>query len=152
VASVGWPPVPDLENLPWRGTPGLTRQAPRLAADRLFGIGDAAGYIEPFTGEGIAWALEGAVALAPLAALGVRHWEPALAQRWKARYRQLIGRRQLLCRATARVLRRPALTAAVITLLAHAPWLAAPFLRFLSAGYSFSSMEFARVGKQGELR
>ncbi len=57
LAEVGWPPVPNLAEQNWRGTPALTRQARRRAAERLFLIGDAAGYIEPFTGEGMAWAL-----------------------------------------------------------------------------------------------
>ena len=44
----------------WRGTPPLTRRAPSLAAERVFVLGDAAGYVEPFTGEGMAWALASA--------------------------------------------------------------------------------------------
>lgn len=131
--TIGWPPVPHLAELAWRGTPGLTRRVPYLAAERLFVLGDAAGYIEPFTGEGIAWALEGAVALAPLAARAVQHWEPSLAERWRMQYRQVIGRHQIFCRVAAQVLRRPTLTGSIIALLGWAPWLAAPFVRFLNA-------------------
>jgi flavin-dependent dehydrogenase len=132
LGELSWPAIPGLAELPWRGTPGLTRRAPRIAAERLFVLGDAASYIEPFTGEGIAWALAGAAALAPLANRAIERWEPLLAQRWRACYRQLIGRRQVLCRATARALRRPKLIAVIVAVLAHAPWLAAPFVYFLN--------------------
>src|ERR1700690_1055166 len=41
----------------WRGTIPLTRQTNRLSTHRVLLLGDAAGYAEPFTGEGIGWAL-----------------------------------------------------------------------------------------------
>src|SRR5207249_12065951 len=31
IEAAGFPPIPDLPRLPWKGTPHLTRQAPRLA-------------------------------------------------------------------------------------------------------------------------
>jgi flavin-dependent dehydrogenase len=129
--EVGWPAVPGLEQMPWRGTPRLTRRLTPLAAERLFVLGDAAGYVEPFTGEGIAWALAGAAALAPLAARAARQWQPALAAAWTGRYRQTIVRRQHACRLTAQVLRRPGLVGAAVALLARAPWFAAPFVYYL---------------------
>ena len=36
----------------WSGTPPLTTVPRWNAAERLFVMGDAAGYVEPFTGEG----------------------------------------------------------------------------------------------------
>jgi flavin-dependent dehydrogenase len=129
LATLDWPAIPNLAELPWRGTPGLTRRAPRIAAERLFVLGDAASYIEPFTGEGIAWALEGARAVAPLAA---QYWHVGLIPQWKARYRQIIGRPQFACRAAAHVLRRPWLMGAIVAMLARAPWLAGPLVRFLN--------------------
>ena len=68
LSEAGWPAPFDLLKSTWRGTPALTRQARRLAAERVFVLGDAAGYVEPFTGEGMAWALAAGVAVAPLAA------------------------------------------------------------------------------------
>ena len=42
-----------------RGAPVLTRRRERVEArGRVFVIGDAAGYVEPFTGEGMSWAIE----------------------------------------------------------------------------------------------
>jgi flavin-dependent dehydrogenase len=128
--EVGWPPVPRMEDLGWRGTPLLTRQALRPAAERVLLLGDAAGYIEPFTGEGIAWALASAAAVAPLAARG---WQPSLASRWTAIYRDLIARRQRLCRAASVVLRYPALTRWLVALLGHLPGIARPFVRYLNS-------------------
>lgn len=131
LAEMGWPAVPRLAELGWRGTPALTRRARRLAAERLFLLGDAAGYIEPFTGEGMAWALASARAVAPLAARAVLSWQPCLAREWSETYRQLIGRRQLVCRLIAGVLRFPRLTRTAIQLLTRVPLLAAPVVHYL---------------------
>jgi flavin-dependent dehydrogenase len=131
LAEAGWPAVPGLAELNWRGTPALTRRARHLAAERLFLLGDAAGYIEPFTGEGMGWALAAGRAVAPLAARAAKRWCPELAQEWRVVYRRLIARRQIFCRALAAVLRSPPLTRAMIQLLSRAPALAAPVTRYL---------------------
>ncbi|MGL6096279.1 MAG: NAD(P)/FAD-dependent oxidoreductase, partial [Fimbriiglobus sp.] len=65
--QAGFPAVPGLAGLPWKGTPPLTRTARVLAGPRWFAVGDAAGYVEPFTGEGMAWAVASAAAVAPIA-------------------------------------------------------------------------------------
>lgn len=130
--EAGLPPLPDLETAAWRGTPLLTRRAPRLAAERLFVLGDAAGYVEPFTGEGIAWALASASAVVPLALEAVTRWDPALARRWAVAYREAVGGRQTLCRWLARLLRHPGLLHAVVHLLARAPFVAGPVVRRLN--------------------
>jgi len=131
LAEVGWPAVPDLAELNWRGTPALTRRARRLAAERLFLIGDAAGYIEPFTGEGMAWALAAGRAVAPLVVRAVGRWHPGLAHEWGEVYRRLIGQRQVVCRTIAAVLRSSWLTRTMIHVLAHAPTLAVPVVQYL---------------------
>jgi flavin-dependent dehydrogenase len=131
LAEVGWPLPPRLADTPWRGTAALTRRAVRLAAHRVFALGDAAGYVEPFTGEGMAWALAAGAAVAPLAARAADRWRPELADRWTTRYRQLITQRQCVCRAAAAVLRRPLLTGALIHVLARLPALATPLVRYL---------------------
>jgi flavin-dependent dehydrogenase len=133
LAETGWPPVGGLARLAWRGTPALTRRASRFATDRLFVLGDAAGYVEPFTGEGMAWALAAAVSAAPLAARAARRWEPALADEWTRLYHEVITRRQYACRAATAVLRHPVLTGVVIAALAWVPGLATPFVRYLNA-------------------
>ncbi len=127
--QTGWPCPADLRHEGWRGTPPLTRRATHLAAKRVFALGDAAGYVEPFTGEGMAWALAAAEAVAPLAAVD---WQPSLVGAWERVYRRVVRRRQLLCRAAAAVLRRPWLTRGVVALLAHLPRLAGPIVYHLN--------------------
>jgi len=131
LAEVGWPAVPDLGAQAWRGTPALTRRAGRLAGERLFLVGDAAGYIEPFTGEGMAWALAAGKAVAPLAARAAERWRTGLVYEWTMLYRRLIGSRQIVCQGVAAVLRSPVLTRTAIRLLAYAPILAAPAVHYL---------------------
>jgi menaquinone-9 beta-reductase len=131
LAAAGFAPIPGLEIAPWKGTPHLTRSAPNLGGERLFRLGDAAGYVEPFTGEGMAWALAGATLVAPLVGEAIRQWDAGLLRRWEADYRRAVTRRQLVCRMTAAVLRRPGPTRALVRLLAVAPALAGPAFRFM---------------------
>jgi flavin-dependent dehydrogenase len=134
LAETGWPPPPDLERQHWRGTPPLTRGIAVPGAERLFVVGDAAGYVEPFTGEGMAWALAGAVALAPVAARAAAAWRPSLLAEWRALHAQVVRRRQLACRIAAAVLRRPRLVGLLVRLLNRAPGLAIPVVRHLHGG------------------
>jgi flavin-dependent dehydrogenase len=131
--EVGWPAVPGLTEAGWRGTPRLTRRLVPPAGERLFVLGDAAGYVEPFTGEGMAWALASAAALAPLADRAVRGWSAPLAGEWCQLYRRTVVRRQVACRVTAGVLRHPGVVRAALRVLAAAPGLAAPLVRHLNA-------------------
>ena len=132
LAETGWPAPAGLALRDWRGTAPLTRQARRLAAERVFAVGDAAGYVEPFTGEGMAWALAAAAELAPLAARAVTDWHPGLPHRWAVRYQYLVRRRQLVCRAAAAVLRRPWLVRWGVDLLSVVPSLAVPVVAMLN--------------------
>lgn len=143
LAESGWPAVPRLAELNWRGTPALTRQPRRRAGERLFLIGDAAGYIEPFTGEGMAWALAAGRAAAPLAAQAAKNWHPHLARQWEARYRCLLGPRQVICRIVAAVLRSPGMTRTAVRMLARVPALATPITYYLGA------REIGRTGRKG---
>jgi flavin-dependent dehydrogenase len=129
--EAGWPAVPSLKSLAWRGTPAMTRRATRVAGERLFVVGDSAGYVEPFTGEGMAWALEAAAALAPLAAEGAEDWTPRLAARWSSVFHHMIGDRRA-SRTAAAVLRHPVLTRGVIGILERFPSLGQPVIRRLN--------------------
>lgn len=146
LSATGWPPVPGLAQLPWHGTPLLTQHAVRPAAERLFLLGDAAGYIEPFTGEGIAWALASGAAVAPLAHRACDGWDPGLARAWCSLYRATVGRRQWVCRAVAAVLRRPALTRLMIGALDRMPVLAAPMVGYMNraSGDGSGSLRFRK--------
>ena len=129
--SSGLPAVPGLAEAHWRGTPPLTRAPVRVAGPRWFAIGDAAGYIEPFTGEGMAWAMAGAVAVVPLVERAV-HGERNLESEWIAVYRRCVGERQWTCRALAWSLKRPALCGLAVRGLRKIPALARPVVRSLN--------------------
>jgi menaquinone-9 beta-reductase len=108
LAEAGFPALPQLAVADWQSTAALSRRSTPLAGDRFLVLGDAAGYVEPFTGEGMGWALAAAAAVTPLALEGVGPWPPALERRWIHTHRQRIGRRQLVCRSLALALRHPA--------------------------------------------
>ncbi len=95
--SAGAPPLENAAEVVWRGTPSLTARAKRLAEHRVFLVGDAAGYIEPFTGEGIRWALETGVGVAPLVIAATQSWNAGLCERWERWYRDHIEPEQKLC-------------------------------------------------------
>ncbi|MCA9159848.1 MAG: FAD-dependent monooxygenase [Planctomycetales bacterium] len=97
----GAPLLPDRPTLAWRGTPPLTCRARQLAGDRVFLVGDAAGYVEPFTGEGIRWALETGMAVAPLLLSASQAWDARLSHEWTHWYRTHIGVQQRCCRRIA---------------------------------------------------
>jgi menaquinone-9 beta-reductase len=126
--SAGLPDFEPIRNADWKGTPALTRSSRRIAGPRWFAIGDAAGYVEPFTGEGIGWALASAFAVAPLAA---QPWNDGHVERWSREHRRIVKRRQVACRAIAWALRRPALCSAAVRVLRFAPRLASPVVGVL---------------------
>jgi len=119
---------PDVESLNWRGTPPLTRRTSAIAGPGWFALGDAARYVEPFTGEGIGWALRAAVALAPLADRAIA----GEAVDWPGLYRRLLRGRQRNCRLMARSLRSPFVMSCLMAGLRVAPWLANPFVNRLN--------------------
>lgn len=130
--QVGWPIPNRLTEQSWKGTPALTRRPARLAEHQRFTVGDAAGYVEPFTGEGMAWAVMSAAALAPIAARAITHWDDKLISDWQATHRRIVGRRQRLCRVVARVLRSPLLTSLAVHTLSVFPGLSRPVLAALN--------------------
>ncbi len=132
LASVGWPLPPNVAGLPWKGTPTLTRRPRAVAGPRWFAVGDAAGYVEPFTGEGMAWAVQSAVALAPIAFNAVGKWADRRRVEWEDAHARLLGNRRWTCRAVARVLRSPGATAAAVRVLAALPGLARPVVARLN--------------------
>jgi len=100
----------------WRGTPQLTRTRARVAAPGILVVGDAAGYIEPFTGEGMSWAIATGLAAGELAARDARAHE-----RWPARCEALVAQPKWRCRAIALALRSPLLVRAAIAVGARMP-------------------------------
>ncbi|MDA1052628.1 MAG: FAD-dependent monooxygenase [Planctomycetota bacterium] len=125
-----------MDDANWHGTAKLTQHREHVAAERCFFIGDAAGYVEPFTGEGMAWALASGRAVAPIVVdLLQDDGEADAMQAWTDQHRRLIARRARLCRYVSRMLRYPAVVSVAVRLLAHAPWLARPVVRSLNASF-----------------
>ncbi len=92
--------------MPWR--PAV------VAGPGLALVGDAAGYVEPFTGEGMGWALESAERLAhSVAGRPPGTWDDSAARAYRRSWRRSIGARHRTCRLVASALRRPRLVAAL---------------------------------------
>jgi flavin-dependent dehydrogenase len=87
----------------WRGTPLLTRRRARVESGNIVVLGDAAGYVEPFTGEGMTWAIEGAIAAARL--IEDRFAGRACADQWTTWHHAFSQRSKRRCRWVARTLR-----------------------------------------------
>ncbi|TAM99069.1 MAG: FAD-dependent oxidoreductase [Rhodanobacteraceae bacterium] len=137
----GFPAMQNLHRLDWRGTPRLTRTRRRLGAERrVLILGDAAGYVEPFTGEGMAWAIADAAAVLPFACEAVACWTDDITLRWSARHRRMLRARQRVCRGVAGLLRYPSLLAAVLPLLDRAPAVALPLTAWLNRDLEGSTM------------
>ena len=130
--QAGLPTISGTPDVGWRGTPVLTRGSQETAGHRVFSVGDAAGYVEPFTGEGMTWALGGAAALAPIVVRAIEKWDPRLQDEWRRTHERVVRRSQWLCRAVAWSSHRPAVSRTVMGILSAWPGLARPFIR--SAG------------------
>lgn len=131
--------VPEqLDSVAWRGTPHLSRTRCRLAAERVLILGDAAGYVEPLTGEGMAWALADAAAVFPFVREAVACWSSGLGERWSRRHANMVRARHGVCLKVSKWLRHPNLLAAALPLLDFAPATVAPLMarlnRELNAG------------------
>ena len=143
------PIPPALQDASWQGTPRLTQHREQVVAERCFMIGDAAGYVEPFTGEGMAWALASgrAVAGIVLEFLQTDHQADAL-QAWQDTHLSLIANRARLCRYVSRLLRYPRLVTIAVRLLALAPALARPVVKSLNASFDGKSASSAVASNQ----
>jgi flavin-dependent dehydrogenase len=106
----------------FRATPPLTHHSPRIAgaARRIFRVGDAAGYVEPFTGEGIGWALAGGRILAEslLADLATA------AATYPLAHRRFFATRHARCRWVAYGVRQPTVVSGAVELARLVPWAA----------------------------
>ena len=107
--DAGTTPAADLHEAKWMGTAALTRRRRCCAGHRLLVVGDAGGYVEPFTGEGMAWAVVSGAAAGSLAARAARRWSDQIPSRWEQTRRRLVEGRASPCRGVSRALRHPGL-------------------------------------------
>ncbi|MHC4407394.1 MAG: NAD(P)/FAD-dependent oxidoreductase, partial [Planctomycetota bacterium] len=128
LAAAGRPPLP--ANGLWRGTPLLTRTRALPYEGRSLLAGDAAGYVEPFTGEGIGWAMRSGLAVAEVAADG---WAEGLGERWRARRDELLRPAQARCRMLTRAMRWPGAVSLAVRTLRIFPSMAPRLVRTTTA-------------------
>ena len=126
----------------WKGTPLLTRRR-SAEGPSIFVVGDAAGYVEPFTGEGMSWGLAAGLAVA-------RHAKASLtrsyqAGEWTREWKDLAERRRLACRATAIALRSPTLIAASIAIANAIPAAANALASVVSGPWRIGGSEPVRA-------
>lgn len=85
----------------WWGTPTLTRVRAAVEQSAIIATGDGAGYVEPFTGEGMTWA----VLAGEAAALRVLSRRRGARTSWAGERRRLLWRDHAACALTAAALR-----------------------------------------------
>ena len=127
-------PVPTTFNprTRWQLTPALSRRSQVLAGERFLMMGDAAGYVEPFTGEGMAWALTAGAAVSPFVEEGLQNWSVDLESRWEQTVQVQIGRRQRICRSLSLLLRQPLPTKALFEIVKRSPTISAKIVSSLN--------------------
>ena len=123
---------PELQLNAWKGTPALTRTPNAIAGPGWFAVGDAAGYVEPFTGDGVAWAISGAAAVVPLVRQMLAGDTAGAIAGWTKQHAKIIGRRQRTCRKLARLLRSPGIYEWVVRGMHWFPAIARPVVRALN--------------------
>lgn len=115
------PRLPEFTKADWRGTLPLTRQTNTVAKGRVFLVGDAAGYVEPFTGEGIAWALTTGWAVPHFVKRAICHNAELAERDWRSGFYELVRSRQTGCRVLTWVLRHPHLASTAIRMMKRIP-------------------------------
>lgn len=108
----GLPPIRAITPERWKSTPHLTRRSWPVAKDRVFLIGDSMGYVEPFTGEGMSWAMAGAKWLSDQLDHPAVHEVEAAWNQWAGIQRR---HHQSVCQWVASQIRYPIRTAWVLT-------------------------------------
>ena len=117
------PQPDDLLKADWRGTVALSRRREHISGERLFVIGDSASYVEPFTGEGIAWAMLSALNVVPLVERAAMVWNPSLEEEWERVYYNEIRSRQRKTALVASILKNEVLRNVGAEVLARVPML-----------------------------
>ena len=108
---------PHMAEQRWTGIGRLTRHRKQIAATGVLAIGDACGYVEPFTGQGIAWAISGAIEATTL----LLSEESSASERWNHRYAATVARSQRACHAVRYSLQHPTIGKVAIAALSLWP-------------------------------
>ena len=126
--ACGMPVPAGLDQAHWMGTDSLTRSRKFVSGTRLFIVGDACGYAEPFTGEGMAWALWSALAASRIASRAIVKWNDRMIEEWQNTHNEFIRRRHQRSSVIASALRNTAVRRAAVRMLSSLPGLAKPIV------------------------
>ena len=124
------------------GTGFLARRRRHFGAHRVFAVGDACGYVEPFTGEGMAWAMQSARAAVELLPAPEAEWPADLHERWRALHSETIGKSQRFCRLLRPVLHRPGMASTAVFIGRALP----PLSDFIGRHIAQPRVSFAATG------
>ncbi|MCA9139775.1 MAG: NAD(P)/FAD-dependent oxidoreductase [Planctomycetales bacterium] len=119
--SCGWDLGNSMLRAGFRGTQTLTRRRALAGGHRLFFAGDSSGYVEPFTGEGMAWAIRAAMAVVPWADASIDAWRTDSPVKWTSELKRLLGKQQRRCRLISKALRHPTLVRHTVRTLSRFP-------------------------------
>ncbi len=120
--SAGVPVPQELVNATIKGTLPLTRSARKITDHRLLLLGDATGYVEPFTGEGMAWALTAAAAVIPVIVSAVRDgWSEEIVNQWQLTFSDIVSSQKKICQLLSATLRHPWLLPPILTICQFFP-------------------------------
>lgn len=128
----GFPIPAGLGSGAWKGTPPLSQRTWPVAVDGILLAGDCAAYVEPFTGEGMSWAMEGATELSEIVAESVKGGATDAESRWNTAYRRRFQAAQRRCGWISKGLRSPAVSDTVAGVLRAVPVLARPVIANLN--------------------
>jgi flavin-dependent dehydrogenase len=126
---------PHLPEKDWQRMNPITRAPARLGAGRVWLVGDAARVVEPFTGEGISFALSTAVlgAEAALAGFERRDWAAAF-RNYERKHRRLYRRRAWVNALTRWALMTPGRTVRLLRRVKPMPGLVSFLSDYVHAG------------------
>ncbi|NKB86650.1 MAG: FAD-dependent oxidoreductase [Acidobacteria bacterium] len=105
----------------WTGTPPLRTEPEQRNRRHVLACGDASGFWEPFTGEGIGWGVAAGVRLANTAGALIDDWSDGVAEGWMREHHAWLRAAQTKSRRVAALTDRPRLARWALGLLNHAP-------------------------------
>ncbi|MDO7683079.1 MAG: FAD-dependent monooxygenase [Pirellulales bacterium] len=128
--------IATLEEMTIRATPQLTHTTGPIDPDctKIFRIGDAVGYIEPFTGEGIGWALCSArlASAALVTEAGQLRPVDQAAPRYHRGYHRALAWHHRRCRLVSLALRSPRFVSTSVQLAGYFPHLTGTVARLIT--------------------
>lgn len=118
------------------GVPTLRRKRIRVQDGRMLVVGDAAGFVEPITGEGMSWAIATGAAVVGSAAAVLEN--SADTKSWQRAYGRMMSRRHIRCAFVGACIRRPGMVQAALGASSILPFIRGTILSGLLGRYDRS--------------